>query len=1426
MTDAVFSFGTEGLGSLAEVENALKQLQRLSEGFKGFGTDFIPPSTIAEVEKLVEKLAQAENEVAGLEAQSANELLAIQKAMATLTAAADAAIGALDGVKGATAAYSESEIAILRASEAAKSNASAVRAEQVAIEQRAAATRADTEALFANIAAQEEAAAAAAKAAERTTFAGGLSRGARRSGDNLTSGLGYNIARQGEFALGMVAQFAAFDAAFQGVKQVKEYQQGVADLNIAMNEGKPVAQSYQNQLADLSRRVGENAAEGFDSAAAGVRAFGALLAEQQHGALSSDQKQAVGLAVTKSATQLGIIGGEGQNKATDQVIAIGTAYGLQAAELSQVTDAIAATKRYVGGEPREIASGLARFAKSASNAGLDINGAASLIGLVQARTGESGDTVATSLSRILQTTSGTSGIKLALQFGSDSTVSAADRATLNNTDATAWQRMQAFSDIFRNGDTSTQNRILSVVGGVRNRAEASSLLGEMPLLNQFNQQLNGTGPLGAAGQGQKQFDLQMSTLGGTIKKIDGDLKAVAADLGQSGLFDLFGMLARAIDPVLSGFDQLLRLLGELDRFTGGGSGALTGAAELAGGAYLYGKLRNGSDTSLTASATALDGSAAALEAAAASLEGAAVAGEGSAAALDSAAVGLDASAAANAEGGFLSKIGGAKGAGIFGGLGLMALGGAISDGHQGSTRNNIGNVASDAGLGAAIGSFIEPGIGTAIGGGLGAIAGAIQSSFQSSAQDKANQSTLDQARAAAVQNLATGNFAGAVKDFRSAVGDLNAKGDGRRAGAAAATADALDSLHGDGTAERIAALTTPATPAGTNAMAMAVAGNKDLARQRAAEAAIARLPRWNRTDLANSVAGNALTSLSDAELAKMIGKGGTPARQPQNVTAQQLSDGAPVYSPTDAQGVNLTAKDRVTAAEMLKKAVQRAVQQSGVSTSKRLTDTEITSIVRSALPGLSQDQINSLIPSIKQTLDSLARGDGVAGSLNALSRFNEAAAPEIVASIDQVRKGKLKLAKSQAEMESINRKFGSEEVNAAGTNASLIAKVFHNLDQKTIDFIRAGANDALTAAKAEAQMANDVEKELEAASGAIGQLVHGWGGAWLGVGQGNSAAQQKANNAVKHAQSVVNAMSAGAAAAGAASALPKIGGGGGGGGASRAAHQYDYLKSAIAEARAARAGGGDLAAAQAALTSAEDQLNHSKKDSAAWWRAYASLWQAKQQLVKAEVAAASTTYMLGHDVTDPVVQARDKLLEAQKQLALDKANHFSNEVLNKDKLALNEAQAASDKAVFDQQLADVQTKEQLGQISQAAYVRWLQNESTRLHSIKNMTRQQYDEMNQIDQALMQANDSMNAQFNLTSIDARGLVYQVRAMSQIAASTRGSIPGAGVVNTNSNNTTINIMLPHGATSSDASRIASAVARFLPAGTVLTARPRRP
>lgn len=218
--------------------------------------------------------------------------------------------------------------------------------------------------------------------------------------------------------------------------------------------------------------------------------------------------------------------------------------------------------------------------------------------------------------------------------------------------------------------------------------------------------------------------------------------------------------------------------------------------------------------------------------------------------------------------------------------------------------------------------------------------------------------------------------------------------------------------------------------------------------------------------------------------------------------------------------------------------------------------------------------------------------------------------------------------------------------------------------------------------------------------------------------------------------------------------------------------------------------GGATASANAALKNAQLALSLAGSDAVARNLALAAYYQAQQQVADALLGAQATSRLLGSDLTNPATQAHLAVITAQAKLASDRARHQAPDVINADRLNLEQAQNSEKSTAFSQLLATTQTAEQLGTISHSAYLRFLLSQQQNLAAqLKGMSssangfKQLTDESNQIKGLILAAADSLNGQFNLGNISLP-TVYQARRYAQ----TVFGAPGAGG---GGNNTTITI-----------------------------------
>jgi hypothetical protein len=201
----------------------------------------------------------------------------------------------------------------------------------------------------------------------------------------------------------------------------------------------------------------------------------------------------------------------------------------------------------------------------------------------------------------------------------------------------------------------------------------------------------------------------------------------------------------------------------------------------------------------------------------------------------------------------------------------------------------------------------------------------------------------------------------------------------------------------------------------------------------------------------------------------------------------------------------------------------------------------------------------------------------------------------------------------------------------------------------------------------------------------------------------------------------------------------------------------------IEEARlAAQAIPGDpMSAAITNLRVAQYKMSE-PKNQVEYWTALKALHDAQYAYSMAVQAAANDARQLGEDLTNPLVVAREKVREAADQLTMDQRRGALPDVINKDKLALKQAQSAAEKSAFDQQFSDQQTNYNLQRESLSAYLSYLNSQHNYLSSVQNKTRQQVDELNQVDQALQGLANQMQGQFNLGAIKVP-TAYEARAI---------------------------------------------------------------
>jgi hypothetical protein len=203
---------------------------------------------------------------------------------------------------------------------------------------------------------------------------------------------------------------------------------------------------------------------------------------------------------------------------------------------------------------------------------------------------------------------------------------------------------------------------------------------------------------------------------------------------------------------------------------------------------------------------------------------------------------------------------------------------------------------------------------------------------------------------------------------------------------------------------------------------------------------------------------------------------------------------------------------------------------------------------------------------------------------------------------------------------------------------------------------------------------------------------------------------------------------------------------------------------------------GDLYGAQQQL-----QLYAGDKTSTEYNNALIAYHQAQVEVARAAEQTAQVARELAGDTTDPVFMAIDALKTAQQKLVDDQKLGAKPDVINADKLTIQNDRLASESAAFQQNFSQMQINEQIGTITHQAYLQYLEQQHNQLqaqvsamHKGQAGYQQAVDELNQINQAIYSYNNQLSGQFNLGDIKVP-TVYDVRRQmaSQAAGLNAGS-----------------------------------------------------
>lgn len=388
--------------------------------------------------------------------------------------------------------------------------------------------------------------------------------------------------------------------------------------------------------------------------------------------------------------------------------------------------------------------------------------------------------------------------------------------------------------------------------------------------------------------------------------------------------------------------------------------------------------------------------------------------------------------------------------------------------------------------------------------------------------------------------------------------------------------------------------------------------------------------------------------------------------------------------------------------------------------------------------------------------------------------------------LERLRRIAQRSARSKAEIAQIGRSFLEREIRAAvrGRDADLLVQILEQAGKGAARIAQDAIQDAIDVINA----ARQISAALGDIGNTLGNVVQGQAAAWRQSGAAaNNVKIQKQIDELENLGHDIGTALPGRGdqdlyTSGSDSGNPLLD--------KDSAAEKDtpaQIAAARAAAFAARSGG-QMAAARAAITQARASLADAKKNTVEYWNAMGQLWEAQNQLTDAVLAYKHNLGALRIDITNPLAEARLAVRDATRRLHADRGK--APDVRAQDRVDLREARANEEATKFQQRLQAVQTADELGRISHAKYINYLENEKRRLERIKNRTFQQQEQLNQIDRLMQDAARQMAGQFNLGDIKLP-TPYQVRryieeqssALTAKAAQRSAAGAAAGSVMTN-------------------------------------------
>lgn len=1118
-----------------------------------------------------------------------------------------------------------------------------------------------------------------------------------------------------------------------------EFQQAVTELKLATGQAKDHAE-------DLAKNLGqESVAAGFapsQGAQIGARAVGLYGVSQSDAAI----QDRVAELSTRVVSRLSFSSGMQPADLQESLAAIANAFGGGYESQQHVADLDAYFSHKFGTTPGGTIQTVAESGSAGAGAGFSLEEVSAMAALLQGRTGQSSPAVAGYLAQIFSRGGEGSLTALTGKYGIDSTQSLAEQ-------------IRQLAHIFQTADKNDQSQISAAFG----RGKVQNAV--VALLNGFDEveAAAGQSKTGAAGSLDKAFNERLDNLGGQIQLTGATFKEFANELGQSGLLDVIGASVVLGREMLQAGSNVLELWSELPRPLRDTALALTALAVAArlGAAERVGMF--GINAATTGASSGLLGRAAV-----------GIAGSGTTGAVAAGGLAALANPVTLAIGGLLA---------------IGAIKGSIDNLHRaadGATDlldNGLGTQASSSDLtnraddlqaraedvrrantsfgGRFVNTFLHfnPTRGTDLYGETLQEAARLRGLAETKAQAESTAGTTGANRASLItafdsQSLSdtmdtlTKSGASASERFRVLADAIDGGAAAAKRAAAAFDPAAFASENASGIAGALRGVTPDRNPYMPEGYGQDPKVDSDAFRKRlsptALQKAVADSLRkrgvQSEADLNDQSAGQVADDvLGGVDLGKVV----------PNATKADLDAYRKKLHDTLVKQLLAGAQE-----------VKDVITQTHTLTADELTSaiSQINTQSQAATGGLAQSDFTGRIRQAKARVrlirEAIRHAGGNAGSqaYEDLGAAQRDLADEQFNQLEAQRKAAQQAAHTSGGVRAAGMRALRQEIAIAvkSNDPDLLAKILAQAGAGAQAIARSAIDSALATAKAAAGVFIQQQVTYNHAAAVAAQIaeIHG-------SDPTNLPQAPQATNPTPDLSGLTQALQNSVHTVG-----PNVYEDG-----SDKPGFKTIDKGALAKARylLARDVTDPLVQARAELVGAiakQAQDRHDgagadtlAQDAVAIREAQAGVRDAKNDLARAR-------WLLARDITDPLVQARADLVAALRKQRQDRARGAGASTLATDALDVKQARADAEAAAFNQRLQDMQTADDLGRISHQKYLQYLQHEHDRLTAVKHRTRQQQEELDQIDQLMKEAANSMQGQWNFGDIQLPK-PYQIR-----------------------------------------------------------------